>query len=752
MTMSIVMMRTTATAVAAGPDWGPPLGGYQGLTSTFGEFRPTHLHAGVDLSTGGRNGLPVLAAADGEVYRLLQTYRGFGQAVFVRHAGGFVSVYGHLAAFSARLGLDGVVRAGRGPDGYAGDVLLDKPVPVKKGEEIGLSGETGEGLPHLHFEILDAAGRPVNPCVLEAVFEDRDPPVLEKITLDPSGAGSAVNGGRETLVLVPSAPVKAPVVLRGTIRPRLVSHDLAGAGSPLGLFSLEVFLDGKTAMRERFESFPRAKTYQVGTVIDPLASHLSPTVYAYNLYRDRGNSLPLTACVSPLLEGGLNADTLPPGRHRLEIKAGDAAGNENSFGFDFVVNHPPEATVEADGSGGGPGRRAFTVVARDADGFPGGDAGVIACEYSGDGGLTWKKAVPAPAAGGGSEPGLARAVCAVPESGRGVQLRARAWDGFEHSPWVRSPLAGPRPASPAREGAASMTLRERGGWAEIAVRRTPPAWENPTVLLTGPGGKTVTLATSWKGGDAYEAAWPYTPGHLGAWEASLPGAAGPGAARAAFEVLPVGASGGRVGWDGLEAVFPVGALYGEAYVRRAPSKAKADPALRQVSPAWRMESTIYPFDKPAVLGLKPDRPYEDRRRVGIYVWDAFRGLWRFAGAEATGDGTFIGVAVRHFSDYVLMEDTAPPVIGVAAVRRAVHPAGGREITVGLSDRGMGVDNARLKIALDGQAVTAEYDPDRNLAVAAVPPEIKPGRHRLDVDAFDLAGNASTTRKLEIVLP
>jgi len=40
------------------------------ITSSFGEIRATHIHSGVDLSTGGKTGAPVRAVDDGTIMRL----------------------------------------------------------------------------------------------------------------------------------------------------------------------------------------------------------------------------------------------------------------------------------------------------------------------------------------------------------------------------------------------------------------------------------------------------------------------------------------------------------------------------------------------------------------------------------------------------------------------------------------------------------------------------------------------------------
>src|ERR1700722_11252291 len=73
------------------------------LAANFGEIRLNHYHMGLDIRTEHRENLPVYAAADGYVYRIKIEPFGFGQAIYIRHANGFVSLYAHLNSFYSAL-------------------------------------------------------------------------------------------------------------------------------------------------------------------------------------------------------------------------------------------------------------------------------------------------------------------------------------------------------------------------------------------------------------------------------------------------------------------------------------------------------------------------------------------------------------------------------------------------------------------------------------------------------------------------
>jgi murein DD-endopeptidase MepM/ murein hydrolase activator NlpD len=97
------------------------------LTSRFGPRGET-FHDGIDISAP--EGAPIRAIEKGEVLYNDQL-RGYGNLVIIRHAGGFVSVYGHNRKNLVRQGQE-----------------------VAKGENIAEVGSTGRvSGPHLHFEI-----------------------------------------------------------------------------------------------------------------------------------------------------------------------------------------------------------------------------------------------------------------------------------------------------------------------------------------------------------------------------------------------------------------------------------------------------------------------------------------------------------------------------------------------------------------------------------------------------------------------
>jgi murein DD-endopeptidase MepM/ murein hydrolase activator NlpD len=116
---------TAAKAAAPAAKWVRP--GTGTISSCFCERWGT-FHWGVDLAAP--YGAPIYAAGDGVVLRAGPA-TGFGQAVYIQHANGDTTVYGHMEK-----------------------ILVTDGEHVHAGQEIALVGAEGEATgPHLHFEV-----------------------------------------------------------------------------------------------------------------------------------------------------------------------------------------------------------------------------------------------------------------------------------------------------------------------------------------------------------------------------------------------------------------------------------------------------------------------------------------------------------------------------------------------------------------------------------------------------------------------
>jgi len=152
------------------------------LNANFGELRNNHFHMGLDLFTLRRENLPVYAPADGWIAKVKIDPKGFGNATYVNHYNGLTTLYCHMNTFPPQV-LKAIKEGQYKKEKWKGDVEFDKErFPVKKGDFIGYSGNTGASAgPHVHYEIRrtedDAC---VNPLLIHK-FYDVTPPDLQRI-------------------------------------------------------------------------------------------------------------------------------------------------------------------------------------------------------------------------------------------------------------------------------------------------------------------------------------------------------------------------------------------------------------------------------------------------------------------------------------------------------------------------------------------------------------------------------------------
>lgn len=162
-----------------------PVGAIKAIVANFGELRSNHYHMGLDCRTEQVENKPVLAAADGYIAKVKVEPWGFGRAIYINHPNGNTTLYAHMNDFYPAL--ENYVKEQQ----YklkSWSVFLDIPAnlfPVKQGEQIGYSGNTGGSQgPHVHFEVRDTkSDKVLNPLLMGFPITDNIPPGILRLAV-----------------------------------------------------------------------------------------------------------------------------------------------------------------------------------------------------------------------------------------------------------------------------------------------------------------------------------------------------------------------------------------------------------------------------------------------------------------------------------------------------------------------------------------------------------------------------------------
>ncbi|MDB5013772.1 MAG: Peptidase, partial [Daejeonella sp.] len=330
-------------------DFRYPLDLKPSTAGAFGEIRPNHFHSGLDFKTNQQEGYPVYAIADGYISRLRIQTGGFGNAVYIAHPNGFTSVYGHLQRFNTEL-LETIRDYQYSQETYTVDFALPEiQIPVKKGDIIAWSGNTGSSAgPHLHFEIRDSkTEETINPQLFGLEIQDHVKPTITSLYLyDLNGKpfsqetkkkAFALSNGAAEYNLANQEPISLP---NGSGFGIVTSDKNSASGNINGPYSINLYLDDKLIYSSIWNRFFFDHSKAVNAHIDYPAYVASGKVI-HKSFIEPGD--PLGIYNRELGNGliSLSDDEL----HNLKYEVADIAGNKSVLAFNVrrsVSEYKPE--------------------------------------------------------------------------------------------------------------------------------------------------------------------------------------------------------------------------------------------------------------------------------------------------------------------------------------------------------------------------------------------------------------------------
>jgi hypothetical protein len=341
-------------AFAADAPYAWPLDLTPQLTSSFAEFRPGRFHAGIDIRTQG-TGRNVHAAADGHVSRIRCSPWGYGKAVYIQLKDGNTAAYAHLEAFNDELNAY-IRQAQHAEQSYTVDISPKAGrFPVRRGDVLARSGQTGIGAPHLHYELRGAAQDPINPYLLGVDWPDQTAPEIGAVLLAPLGEKATLNGDVMPLLLdvhskSPGQYRCDPVRASGSFFAGAQISDPGDGGYRLGIHNLRF-------STRPGENTPSEMYFQMRHDRLSYANHRNAAVAYHPFFLEEaafllGYRWPGNVCDSYGVSPGKGVLTMENQPFTLEVEARDFAGNTARVKIPILPDANPALQVSAEAHGG----------------------------------------------------------------------------------------------------------------------------------------------------------------------------------------------------------------------------------------------------------------------------------------------------------------------------------------------------------------------------------------------------------------
>ncbi len=792
----IVLLIAGAAAAESGLRW--PLSLKRALSSTFAETRSTAFHAGIDLKTWGKTGYDVHALADGFALRLRTSPWGYGRAIYQQLTDGRIVVYAHLESFADPLAA--LVKTAQQEKGqYTVDIWLKEgEAPIRQGDVLAQTGDSGAGPPHLHLELRDANNVPINPLTNGLGVEDRTPPTIQRIALIPVDINSGVNGGHAPYPVSVRVKKKGgnlfeavePVSVHGRIAVAVKAYDRAeGAYNKLAPYRHELVVGGAPILTAIYDRVSYSEAHQVSLDRWRLESDEGERQEEYfNLFRLSGNRLDfyetqpqsngIIACQTSGARAEVPGDTqIPKGDQMIEVVSADVAGNESRARVLLRVNQPPQVRslrlveggdvslyVEADLTDVDD-RELEVELSNSPDGRRW-KRDRVQRVRAGAGPFTW--ALPADAnrlwrlrVDDGVGPAALRTFAVVSsDSGAGqeltLSLRRIVYDDFVDLHIATNRILDAPPevrVLSARSPNQSVTLKTKQTESKEYVTTVP-------LNLFGTD-RTASQRSPVNG----RTVWQWALGFLGhAERAAKDDLTGLSAASGVIKIAVRASSAGHAmskeielsaalvdpgrksrlifGKGEMALDFQRDSLYGPFFPQGERISPEGTQWLRSTGVGYDIGPRRTAFERPVGVSLRAPPGFDGSK---LAVYGRHNGKWAFAGNEISDMAGFVGASVRRLGRFALFADEWPPTIeALRPASGSVIETGSPELSAAVVDSGSGIGREEdVALILDGSRMISVYDPEANRVTFVPEKALEPGEHELIVTARDNCGNEAT---------
>lgn len=322
------------------------------LSGNFGELRSNHFHSGIDFKTQGVEGKPIHSVQDGYVSRISVSPWGYGNGLYITHPDGTTTIYGHLQKFSQKITAYLKEKQYEQESFNVNLSLTPDELPVKEGELVALSGNTGSsGGPHLHFEVRDTeTEEPMDPIeYYKDLIKDTQAPKIQGIMVYSMPGKGVVNGSRRKLELKPVTAKNGKQTLTGKIEAwgeiglAVKGYDYMDNTSNIyGIKDITLTADSQVIFHSNLDrfAFDESRYLNSFTDFEEWKEHRS---FYIKSFVDPGNRLRF---IESLNRGILTIDE--PRTYHLTYQLADAFGNTTQLSIQIEGKEQPIPEVDTE--------------------------------------------------------------------------------------------------------------------------------------------------------------------------------------------------------------------------------------------------------------------------------------------------------------------------------------------------------------------------------------------------------------------
>ncbi len=731
-----------------------------GMTSSFGEWRSGHIHAGMDVKTWGRIGVPMLAVDDGYVQRVRTSPWGYGKALNVILSDGRIAVYAHLERFTEQL--ENLVWERQNAEGqYSVDIWLQEDeYPVRVGDIIAYSGDTGTGAPHLHFELRDKNNAPVNPLLHGFRIDDSKAPIPQFLLFRPTGSESRLEGDvrvrRFGIILQPGGGymLRNRPEIEGSFGIAVAAYDqMDGVWNRFSPYRLLLQVDGQEVFSVSYDQF----SYDVSDLINLDRDYrymVREGVRAHTLYRMTGNELPFYGEYDT---GAGYLNNLEPGIHQIVITVGDASGNESRVEGEILINRAPQLDLSGDYNEAG-----ITLEGQADD--PDGDRVALTVEFlsSDDPAGRWSALPDYDLIIKEGRFSLSADLLDSLSAEGGWMIRVRAQDSWGRSSTSEPITIGEVPVSD--PVTIELTVERYEGFLILNARMTSAVAGTVVFNIRQGESLPVSIESEIRGNNRFRAFYPLQPVEGNDIEITArfyPSSGSITETSAVYRIFSLPADSGLSYVSSDEALlidFPSGSVYENSFVQDGgifQVDDHEDQALVVLSDVYDVGPQDILFRRSAELTIDlngiPD--FLHQRQVGLYTHNGIEdnGRWISLGGELE-DG-ILRARIGGLGPFAVLADTSGPDLSLISPRQGSRLRNNRpEFTFEINDNASGIsEETQIVLRLNGRQVIARYEPQQDRLIYIPRDPLEPGNYWILLEVTDDAGNMSRVNSTFTIL-